>query len=156
MSSFKFSYSGFTDVIRNLNLRAGKVRFAQNQLRKVGEQEIIAARERIFSTKIDPEGAQWWQWSPSTLASRMRRGTADTGLLYETGHLYNSFRTDINTTSNTGVQVIVSNTAKYAFYLQNGTSNMKPRPFFGWTDSSKDRINAILGTYLRNVVIEGK
>lgn len=147
----KFSESGLKEILSGLQLRAGKVKQVSAALTKLGKEEIYAAQIRIALTKMSPEGTPWTPWSEATKIARERDGTADTGLLYRSGALYNSFQLAINNN-----QVVVKNVAPYAQMLQDGTPKMPARPFFGWSEESKQRITVIFGDFLDKTVIKGE
>ena len=99
----------------------------------VGKREIEKAEKRLMTTKISPNNAQWTPWAYTTAITRRRDGTAARGLLYQTGHLLNSFYYVVKRRS-----VEIRNRAFYARYLQFGTSEMPSRKFMGWgADSMK-------------------
>lgn len=151
MSKLKITFTGFKELAAAMHLRIGKVRNQQTALKKVGEEEIRAAQERIKTSKMTPDGQPWTPWAQSTALARMQAGDASRGLLYKSGNLLNSFQLDINTN-----QVIVKNVAPYAAYLQEGTDNMPARPYFGWSKESKQRIKTIFDNFLQKTVVEGK
>lgn len=151
MRSFVFKFEGFKELIADLGLRAGKVRYAQGALRKLATEEVKNAQHRIMVTKQSPDGDNWIEWAQSTRLGRERKGNAGKGLLWDSGNLLRSFKIDINTSD-----VVISNTAPYANYLQEGTNKMPARPFLGWSKESLERANYIFNDYLKQVIIEGK
>ena len=151
MSKIKFTFVGFKELTEALKLRVGKVKQSQGALRKVGEEEIREAQKRIKTSKMTPDGTPWTPWAQSTREARIKDGDAGLGLLYRSGNLHNSFQLEINTK-----QVIVKNVAPYAAYLQEGTANMPARPYFGWSDKSKQNIQTIFGDFLNKVVVKGE
>lgn len=104
-------------------------------LEDAGIKEVEAARRRILYTKQDPSNQRWAPWKFSTLQQRRRQGNVGLGLLNRTGMLLRSIYSKV-----TGLKVEIGSTTKYARYLQQGTSRMRPRVFLGW---SQDSINKI-------------
>ena len=151
MSKIKFTFVGFKELAAAMNLRIGKVRQSQGALRKVGEEEIKAAQQRLKVSKMTPDGTPWTPWAESTRKARERDGSSGLGLLYKSGRLANSFQLEINTN-----QVIVKNIAPYAAYLQDGTNTIPARPYFGWSKDSQKRIQTIFDDFLQKTVVEGK
>ena len=84
---------------------------------------------RIRATKLDPDFKAWAPWAPSTEYSRLRKGNAMRGLLYDEGTLLAGIT---HRATLTGVEVGVEDSVDYAGFLQYGTRNMPARPFLGW------------------------
>lgn len=112
-------------------------------LQEIGEALVQSTRERLEKTKVSPEGQKWTPWSLGTLLARRKKGTAARGLLFDSGNLSNSIQAQV-----LGDSVIVGASAKYASFLQNGTSNMPARPFVGISRQDEARINEILTAHL--------
>lgn len=132
------------DVDRVLKLGIKLHKNSRKFLALVGRNEINMSRNRIRTTKKDPDGRRWQSWAPATADSRRKKGTASRGLLFDGGYLYNHF-----TSHATRNRVTVSNRAPYASYLQNGTSRMPARPFMGWSDDSVKGIRNIYRKHLK-------
>jgi phage virion morphogenesis protein len=114
-------------------------------LAEIGRILSDSTKDRIKNTKTDPNGAQWAPWALGTLIGRTRRGTAGTGLLYESGALYNSIETQINPTS-----VLVGSSSPYARFLQSGTPHMPARAFLGISTQDQGRIDVVLKKYIQS------
>lgn len=110
-------------------------------LTRVGQMMVDTTVGRIVAVKEDPQGNPWAPWAASTRRARERAGTASRGLLYNTGTLASSIYFAIN-----GNSVVVSSTAPYAQYLQDGTPKMPARPFLGIGEGEQDAIH----TYMQN------
>ena len=147
----KVTITGLKEIIAGLQLRMGKMSQFTKALTAVGNNEIALAKQRIAVSKMSPEGTAWTPWSEATRIGREREGSAENGLLYRTGSLYNSFQIEINSN-----QLIVKNVAPYAMMLQQGTQNMPARPYFGWSDQSKTKIITVFEDFLGKTIIEGK
>lgn len=113
-------------------------------LNKIGSQQVDAAKKRIKSTKINPEGQRWAPWSYATLAGRIRTGKVAGGLLYLSGRLYRSFKISVSR-----VRLKITNTAPYSIYLQEGTNNMPARSFLGLVDGDKKKISNIILKWIK-------
>ena len=107
----------------------------QRLFKEIGKDEVEEAEFRVRSSKKDPENRSWKPWSYATLKERKRRGTQSKGLLYDSGNLLKRFKSWF-----TGKKLIISNTADYAEYLQEGTSKMPKREILGWSDKSEKNI----------------
>lgn len=108
-------------------------------LNEIGKYLVNSTRERISLTKTAPDGSIWKQWSPATALARKKDGTASGGLLYRTGALANSISYKV---SNDEVEITAS--AKYASFLQLGTSRMPARPFLGISLDDSNAIGEII------------
>ncbi len=97
-------------------------------LEEVGKHNKAEIRQRIYSTKRDPEGGAWPPWRESTARKRNKKGNAEQGLLWDEGHLLNSIRSEI-----VGWNVQTGSDVHYGRYLQYGTQYMEERPFIGWS-----------------------
>ena len=113
---------------------------------KIAEYEVGEAKNRIRTTKVDPEGKPWKAWSYTTMMQRSKFGPSR-GLLYRSGALLRSF--DFKVTNS---KVTITNTKSYAPYLQEGTDNMPARPFLGWgKDSDKNATSAFIEYFKRKM-----
>ncbi len=86
-----------------------------------------AARVRIIATKKDPDGKAWAPWQPSTEYQRLRKGSANRGILHDEGTLLASLVA--NSTPNS---FSVTASAEAAHPLQFGRPNMAGRAFLGF------------------------
>jgi phage virion morphogenesis protein len=112
-------------------------------LQNIGDHLVASSRARIRTTKADPDGNAWEPWAPATRAARIKAGTAGSGLLYDTGTLFNSITASISRN-----RAVVSTTVPYATYLQNGTINMPARPFLGVSQGDMDAIRRFVTQHL--------
>lgn len=115
------------------------VRAPQASLVLIGQEEVARVKNRIQSSKVDPDGNAWAPWSMATLRSRQRRGGTSGGLLYNSGALTNS----VNYTVSEKTLTIKSNVG-YARYLQQGSWKMPARRFLGWSQEALNRIKQII------------
>ena len=133
----------------SLDLLAKKLANSQEFMALLGTAIRDNAQQRIKTTKPDPDGRAWAPWAESTSIARNRAGSAGFGLLFDKGHLYNSFVT--TTTKNT---VTVENVSPYAGFLQDGTPHMPARPFLGWGTLEDKAYVSIWNTWLTDIIKE--
>lgn len=101
----------------------------------IGEIGVKETKERIQSTKEDPQGNPWRPWSLATIKQRQREGNIARGLLYRTGNLFRSITYTI-----TGKTTNLISLADYARFLQKGTPKMPARKFLGWSTKAINKI----------------
>jgi len=135
---FKFLLSGAEALSAKLK-QIQKELEDQEYLKKIGQVVKEDIQDRIRSTKADPQGIPWSPWKQSTLMQRIKQGTVDRGLLYNSGKLLNSFEVITDKKSFT-----IGTNAPYSKYLQNGTNRMVARPFMGVSPKAKATIKQIL------------
>ncbi len=131
------------DEINGILLRlAGK----QDLLDAIGEREAEASRQRIMSTKLDPEGDKWVRWRPSTARQRLKKGNAGRGILWDEGDLLDSiyFASSADGIASSDMslsEVVIGTDSPIGMYQQFGTYgpgvgpsgyHVPPRPFLGW------------------------
>lgn len=108
-------------------------RLSQDGLRTLMRDEIAPAANRMLLRWWSTEGnGSWAPLRPSTVASKIRKGTYDKGTLHDTDHLFKVlFRersTDSRlTTTSRGVRLSLGTDVPYAKFLQLGTLRMVPR-----------------------------
>jgi phage virion morphogenesis protein len=105
-------------------------------LEKIGFILENSARNRIESTKRDPEGVPWAPWSESYAKTR----NGNQSLLMSRGQMLKrlSYRVTTSTTVEVGSRM------KYSGYMQDGTKKIPARPFLGMsTDDANDILIAI-------------
>jgi phage virion morphogenesis protein len=122
-----------------------RIQNPQKALDQIGKKFVQSTRNRITNTKESPNGKPWAPWSLATLVGRLRRGTAGSGLLYETGNLADSIQSKVQ-----GKTAVVFSNAPYAGFLQAGTDRMPARPFIGVSASDLQLVEVILRRHLRN------
>lgn len=138
----KFTITGQDAVIAEINsvLRGIKDRKLMQELANVVQQDI---KNRIKVTKTTPDNIPWAPWSASTLRARTKKGNASTGLLFDSGKLFNSIK------ATSGIQTFsVGTDVKYAPYLNNGTNKMVARRFMGISPQAKESMLALIETKL--------
>lgn len=118
-------------AVRNLTKGIKKPRPAFD---KIADNEIRKAQYRIRTSKMDPEGRPWIP----------RKYPSKGSLMYVTGVLHNSFKKMVN-----NWRVIITNTAHYAKYHQNGTWKLPRRQFLGWGRDSNRDVTQIFIDYLK-------
>ena len=114
-------------------------------LQQIGQILLESTRERITTSKTDPEGRAWKPWARSTALARSKDGSAARGLLYRSGDLLNSL--EVRTAG--GMKVSVSTTIFNAQFLQNGTNRMPPRRFLGASKQDEQNIKAAWNKWLK-------
>lgn len=135
MASLQFELTGFKRARKLIKQQGRKIKNPKKVLKQVAQQEINDARTRIQFSKRDPEGRPWAPWSMATLRQRLREGNVGRGLLYRTGTLLRSFAYRLS-----GNTVRFGNTARYAEFLQRGTTKMPARSFLTISNKTKQRI----------------
>lgn len=128
-------FRGGDRLIGRIKRQQKKMRNPSRILRTVGREETQSARNRIRFTKRDPEGKGWAPWRPATLFSRIEKGNAGQGLLWDTGALLKNFYFRV-----TKDGLVIVNRMPYAGFLQQGTSKMRARPFLAWSGRSISRL----------------
>lgn len=117
--SLKVSGNAFSEI----NKLSQKIdRTINLSLKDIGKELQTDARRRIAVSKTDPAGVRWAPWSFATLESRIRRGTAGRGLLYDSGKLWRSINYNVR-----GNVLELGSTVEYAEYLQKGRQRMPAR-----------------------------
>lgn len=123
-------------------------------LAQVADVIKVDIEDRITSTKVDPEGKPWAAWAPSTAKARMKDGTFGLGLLNHGGGLLGSLvpavlqNRSADGRYSSGFSAVVTATAPYAGFLQNGTRNMPARPFMGISQQANEDIIDLVNAYL--------
>lgn len=116
------------NAMRELERLPNRIKRGVNTaLKKYGDMERMNTRNRIVQRKTGPLGSRWTPWAFSTLQSRIRKGNAAQGLLYDTGDLWRSVNFYV-----VGNTLHLGSTVDYAKYLQYGTRNMPARPIVGF------------------------
>jgi phage virion morphogenesis protein len=111
-----------------------------DQLLKAAGHAVAAhVFERISYGKTDPAGAAWAPWAAYTLEQRSKKGNVGQGLLWDTGALRASIKSEVS-----GNELAIGSDLGYARELQFGEGNMPARAFLGWDfESEKLATNAI-------------
>lgn len=117
----------------------------QQFLEEVGQMLLESTRERIITSKTDPEGRAWKPWARSTALARSKDGSAARGLLYKSGNLLDSLEVRIVG----DMKVSVATQVPYAQFLQNGTNRMPARPFLGASKQDEQNIKAAWNKWLK-------
>jgi hypothetical protein len=126
-------------------------------LARIGGDETIKAKARIDSTKTDPLGDGWLPWRPGTARIREKKGNADLGQLYDSGHLKNSIYFAV-----TGEGVAIGTDDIIGAYQQDGTYgvgvgtygyHVNPRPFLGWEPDSLDEYELMAVRYFAGATL---
>jgi len=107
----------------NATLKIDK-KYLLNEVALIAKDDV---QKRIKIGKKDPDGVAWAAWKPSTLKSRTIRGTASTGLLFETGGLLNSITSKV-----TANEAEIFTRKSYASTLEDGTRHMSPWHLTTW------------------------
>lgn len=137
------SYRGADGRFASVEDAIKKLKNPRPFLSKVGDVMIADTKNRIRSTKVDPNGRPWARWAESTEKAREREGSARGGILFRTGSLYNSiFKTFQQN------RVVVSSASPYAGFHQFGTRRMPARPFIGVSAQANTQINKLVDSYL--------
>ena len=104
----------------------------ESALRQAANEGIYAAKERITTTKRDPDNNPWAPWAPATRKIRRKTGGS---LLYVTGKLSQSFYSIVDSS-----RAIIRSSVSYFQYLQNGTFKMPARPMLGWSEKTINKV----------------
>ncbi len=136
----EFKVENLDEIERKFKKWGKKVSAPKDILNEFGKHEVERVKAR-FGSKSDPDGGKWTQWDRDTEEERQREGTSSTGLLFETGALYNSIQYQVS-----GNKVTIGTNVEYAQYLQDGTVNMPPREFLGFNDRSAADISWLIET----------
>lgn len=131
-------------VDRRMRRLHGQLRTKGRAMKQIGRIELQEAQNRVRQSKVSPDMVPWQRWSYSTMISRVRDGSAGKGLLYLSGLLLKSFKMKASATA-----MSITNTAPYAGFLQEGTSNMPARPFLGFGRAAMKRIEKVLMKHLK-------
>ena len=106
---------------------------------RIGEEEVTRTKQRLVTSKTDPNGIPWQPWSVRTLRQRTRENKVARGLLDRTGVLIRSIKSKVS-----GNFVIVYSNTLYSLWLQRGTTRMPQRQFLGWGNNVKKNIKKLL------------
>lgn len=131
------------DSFAGLHHMAKQLKDPKDMLREIGDVVVEDIKQRITTTKKDPNEVAWAPWAPSTAKARQRKGNAALGLLNDSGALLQSITHKL--TSNNKLQV--GTALHYAAYLNDGTPKMPARPFIGVSDRARQGINEVLRLY---------
>ncbi len=148
-----------TTVKRQGDPTRGLLRKLQNPqpaLDEIGKYLVASTQRRLKETKESPNGVPFAPWTLGTLLGRIKKGTANRGILFDSGNLYNSImyqaqgpRAANGRFQSSFVTVGVNQAqAPYGIFLQNGTPNMVARPFIGINKTNQDVITNILRRHL--------
>jgi len=108
-----------------------------NSLGKLIEEQQI--KERIDTTKKDPDNVKWDPWKEST-QKFMQKYSKGSSLLNREGGLLDSIEHQMKGSD----AILVGSSKEYASYLQEGTKNMVARKFLGFgTDNIIELQNAV-------------
>ena len=106
-------------------------------------------REQIesnFANEQDSDGNKWARLAPSTIKARARQGAGPTPILQLRGLLKQAaINADIKASGST-FQASISDPsiAKFARFIESGTSKMPARPFFSVGASFSARVLALI------------
>lgn len=93
-----------------------------------GVSEVKHIRERITTTKTDPEGNPWIPWTRYTASLRDAKGNASQGIMWDSGDLL--FDVHFNVDGAFGVDI--GSDLWYAENQQMGLGKLPIREIFGW------------------------
>ena len=133
----------FQPALATLALLRAKIQYPGPGLSIIGQLAAKRVERELETGKHDPDGNAWEPWAASTARARARKGNADRGLLYDTGTLLHSIRTQVGI-----ADVVIGTEVPYAKYLQDGTSRMPARPFMGWGTAGETEAETAMLAYL--------
>lgn len=113
----------------------------------IGAMQVQKVKERIKTTKLDPDGEPWTPWAPFTADKRDREGTYDRGIMWETGRLLDSVRFDVDG----AFGVDIGSDIWYAPKHQDGQGRLPKREIFGWDQADLTRIAVLFVNYVEGV-----
>lgn len=117
-------------AIADLNLIVARMADMEPALASIGARQVREIGERITTGKMEPDGMPWHSWAPFTREQRELKGNVPQGLLWDTGTLLHSIHAQTGLNS-----VTIGTEVPYAQELQEGRSDMPPRPFVGWGEA---------------------
>lgn len=126
-----------SEAIAALNAMAMRIADAEPVLAAIGYAEVEVIRARIEEGKKSPQGEEWAPWRPWTESERKKKGNTARGLLWDSGNLMDSIRSEVSANG-----VIIGTDIEYGPELQRGRGPgdpypMEARPFVGWDEQGK-------------------
>lgn len=131
---------GYAAIDRALSALAG----SSEIIYKAAVVGQAAVRRRISTTKATPDEAAWGPWMPGTTKSRARRGTAGSGLLFDSGRLFDS----VQVVASDSHSATIAPGTEYAKFLDAGTRNMPSRQFMGWSMEDENTVSAVFAAWV--------
>lgn len=135
-------------AVAGINAILMRIERPQALMEAIGYREVARVQKQIRETKVSPNAQPWAPWRPSTEASRIAKGNAHQGLLWDSGALLHSFSAEAHPGD-----VEIGTPMDYAPYLQSGTAVMAARPFLGWGDGDVPILEVLAATYLATGVV---
>lgn len=139
---FRVNFKDVQSAIGNIR---SKVENPRAMMQEIGDIIAEDIKNIIMKRNESPDGKPWAPWRPSTAKARERKGNAKQGLLWDSGRLLRSIKSQVIGSHNT---VQIGTDIPYAGYLNNGTSKMSARPFLGVSARAKKGINEAIEQYL--------
>ncbi len=116
-----------------------------NSLGELIEEQQI--KERIETTKQDPDNVKWDPWKEST-EKYLQKHFPKSSLLFREGFLLNSIEHQMKGNDT----ILVGSTREYAEYLQEGTKNMDARKFLGFGADDITALQDAVDEFMREQV----
>ncbi len=146
----KIRIDGLKNTIAKITKNLENPRDMLSEIGDIIEEDV---KHRIVELKRDPKETPWAPWAPGTARARQRKGNAALGLLFDTGRLLYSIKSQVkNHGRKGGWSVNVGTNVPYAKFLQEGTPKMPPRPFLGVSSRAQRAINQAVSMYLGKTV----
>lgn len=140
---FRVNFKEVQAAIGDIRAKAEHPRALMQEIGDIITEDI---KYRIVKLKKDPDDKPWAPWAPSTAKARARKGNAALGLLFDTGTLLRSIKSQVIGSHNT---LQIGTDVKYAGFLNNGTSKMPARPFLGVSQRAQKSINQAVEMYFK-------
>lgn len=132
MSGVRFDFN-IAEVDKKFDAWARKFRQKKKIHAELAKYEYARTVNRIITTKRDPFDEAWERLSGYTVRDKVRRATAQRGILWDEGDLLRSIQVGVTRDS-----FIIGSNLDYAEFLQEGTRNMPAREFIGFNDEIED------------------
>ena len=146
----------FAKTQKQLEQMANQVSHLTEFNREVGAYLVNVARNRIYTTKKDPDGKPWAKLSELTRALK-----GNGSILFQTGELASEIRVTDADDSGVIVEALAKNSRgeAYAGYVQMGRSKTRgrfksdnpvpARAFLGISDTNRHKIAQMLRKHIR-------
>jgi phage gpG-like protein len=128
----------FSQLFAYMNLAIAKLANHEKFYDRVGSLGVAQVKDRIKSTKQDPDGVPWIP----------RKDNKSHPLLFNTGDLFASINKTVGPNG-----VTITSDVDYAKYLQLGTSKMPARPFLGWGAQDKESVMVEFAAWVNEALI---
>jgi phage gpG-like protein len=146
----KVTIKGLSRVNQRLDDILHRLQNPEPAMREASAYMVRSVKNRIYSTKKDPEGEDWEPLNDQTIRIRTMQGYEPDNILVRTGRLGRSIKVD--RVDRRGFSVIADarddKGRSYAGYHDEGTSRMPQRQFMGISDTNAERMARILNKFV--------